>query len=213
MGSQTTYKFSGSLIIGGSNLESLLESSEISRDLRGRIAEAPRITVPPLRERREDILPLAEFFLERSCRTAIPPKPSKRLSPEAKKRLVAYSWPENVGQLEMMMRRLSSEPKLELDVRDLPEYVRSYAPLPNTAVEQPEPSAEQVLSALDASENERARAVHRLYKIPSGTRYEGPGGVQTYVKRLNALITRYSKDPVFEAKVRDINSQGGRRKK
>lgn len=62
------------------------------------------IRVAPLRERREDILPLIEHFLAKygaryqSARTELPP--------DALARLVAYDWPGNVRELENMVRRL-----------------------------------------------------------------------------------------------------------
>jgi transcriptional regulator with PAS, ATPase and Fis domain len=57
------------------------------------------IVVPPLRERREDVIPLAERFL--SSR-GIPPA---KLSPEARERLLAHAWPGNVRELENALER------------------------------------------------------------------------------------------------------------
>ncbi|RRH75830.1 response regulator [Falsigemmobacter faecalis] len=62
------------------------------------------IPVPPLRERVEDILLLAEHFLARASRDGAP---SRNLSGEAKELMRAYSWPGNVRQLENTIRRLS----------------------------------------------------------------------------------------------------------
>jgi two-component system response regulator AtoC len=58
------------------------------------------ITVPPLRERREDIAPLAQHFLARFTRT-IPAS----LTPEALRLLVAYDWPGNVRELKNAIER------------------------------------------------------------------------------------------------------------
>jgi DNA-binding NtrC family response regulator len=57
------------------------------------------IVVPPLRERREDIVPIAERFL--SARGL----PAEKLSPPARERLLASPWPGNVRQLENAMER------------------------------------------------------------------------------------------------------------
>ncbi len=57
------------------------------------------IVVPPLRERRDDILPIAERFL--SAR-GLPPQ---KLSPSTCERLLAYRWPGNVRQLENALER------------------------------------------------------------------------------------------------------------
>jgi DNA-binding NtrC family response regulator len=58
--------------------------------------------LPPLRDRREDILPLAEHFL-RKHPTVSDMMP--RLTPEARLALVAYAWPGNVRELENVMLR------------------------------------------------------------------------------------------------------------
>ncbi len=78
------------------------------------------VRVPTLRERRADVLELANYFLERhrSARTM-------RLSAAATGALVAYSWPGNVRELERLIERLvtlASGDLIELD--DLPAPVR-----------------------------------------------------------------------------------------
>lgn len=60
------------------------------------------ISLPPLRERRSDILLLAEYFLERSA-----PEAPKRLTASAAKSLLEHNWPGNVRELENMMQRLT----------------------------------------------------------------------------------------------------------
>jgi DNA-binding NtrC family response regulator len=57
------------------------------------------IYLPPLRERREDVLSLANHFLKKYS------EQGKRLTSEAKNKLLAYSWPANVGQLENVIKR------------------------------------------------------------------------------------------------------------
>jgi Nif-specific regulatory protein len=71
-------------------------------DLYYRLAVFP-ITVPPLRERREDILPLADHFLALHGRRE--GKPGCRLSRPAAHLLLAYDWPGNVRELENEMQR------------------------------------------------------------------------------------------------------------
>ena len=61
------------------------------------------IAVPSLRERLEDIPPLAEHFLARAERDGLAPR---SLSDEATKILRAYPWPGNVRQLETTIQRL-----------------------------------------------------------------------------------------------------------
>lgn len=58
------------------------------------------IHIPPLRERREDILPIAETFLKRFA-----PSRNLHLSESARKRLLSYSWPGNVRELKNVIIR------------------------------------------------------------------------------------------------------------
>jgi len=61
------------------------------------------LTVPPLRERMEDVPHLAEAFLARCCRDM--KKPAMRMSAAAMKKLTHYGWPGNVRELENSIER------------------------------------------------------------------------------------------------------------
>ena len=61
------------------------------------------MTLPPLRKRPEDVLPLAEVFLERAARKL--GKPPPRLGDEARKALGAHPWPGNVRELRNVIER------------------------------------------------------------------------------------------------------------
>jgi DNA-binding NtrC family response regulator len=61
------------------------------------------LTLPPLRDRREDIPALANFFLERHSRDM--KRPNIRMAPEALEQLIAYDWPGNVRELENIIER------------------------------------------------------------------------------------------------------------
>jgi DNA-binding NtrC family response regulator len=69
-------------------------------DLYHRLAVFP-IDLPPLRDRRDDISELAEYFLERMGNDS----PRKRLTPEAQAMLAAHSWPGNVRELMHVLER------------------------------------------------------------------------------------------------------------
>lgn len=76
----------------------------LREDLYYRLNVVP-IYLPPLRERREDILPLTHYFLEKFC------KQNHKvnygfLTAEAEKRLLNYSWPGNVRELANIMERV-----------------------------------------------------------------------------------------------------------
>ena len=61
------------------------------------------LTLPPMRERTEEIPSLAEFFLKKYCQEA--KKPAMRISPAAMKVLTAYLWPGNVRELQNAIER------------------------------------------------------------------------------------------------------------
>lgn len=77
-------------------------SGEFRRDLYYRLSVIP-IHIKPLRDRPEDILTLAEYFLERGCRRNN--IPLKMLSPEAKERFLSFGWEGNVRELENTIER------------------------------------------------------------------------------------------------------------
>ena len=83
-------------------LENLIQSGRFREDLYYRINVFP-IFIPPLRERREDILPLAEYFLESFSKEYS--KNIKRISMPAIDLLTQYQWPGNVRELRNCMER------------------------------------------------------------------------------------------------------------
>lgn len=84
------------------DLKAMVASGEFREDLYYRLAVVP-IVLPPLRDRKEDIEPLVEHFMESLCRKH---KLDLRLSSEALALLKDSSWPGNVRQLQNFMERL-----------------------------------------------------------------------------------------------------------
>lgn len=84
------------------NLAEMVDSGGFRRDLFYRLNVFP-IILPPLRQRPEDILPLATFFLNQFAR--INNKKPPKLSNKALKLLEAYSWPGNIRELQNTMER------------------------------------------------------------------------------------------------------------
>ncbi len=78
------------------NLEDMVRQGAFREDLYYRIA-AVVITLPPLRDRRDDILPLAELFL--AARLEASGAPGLTFGPEAMRALLAHDWPGNVREL------------------------------------------------------------------------------------------------------------------
>ena len=85
------------------NLKERIAAGAFREDLYYRIAVIP-VSIPPLRDRKEDIPLLINHFLEKFCRSN--DKKIKKISNEAMKVLIDYSWPGNVRELENLMERL-----------------------------------------------------------------------------------------------------------
>ena len=105
------------------NLERLVEEGRFREDLYYRI-KVFSLELPPLRERAEDILPLARHFVSRFAQSM--GKPVKGFAPEAEALLESYRWPGNVRELENAIERamvIGRDP--EIRARDLPLRVEN----------------------------------------------------------------------------------------
>jgi transcriptional regulator with PAS, ATPase and Fis domain len=101
-------------------LSGLVDARMFRADLYYRLAGI-EIHVPPLRERREDIVELASYFLERHNHTR-----QLTLSRAAADALLTYDWPGNVRELERMMERtLALARHATIEVGDLPIRIRN----------------------------------------------------------------------------------------
>jgi DNA-binding NtrC family response regulator len=108
-------------IIAATNrgLAHLVERGTFRADLFYRLSGVD-IRVPPLRERREDVMELAQYFLARH-RSVRP----LRLSPSAADALIMYQWPGNVRELQRMMERAIALAESNcIELNDLPLPVR-----------------------------------------------------------------------------------------
>src|SRR6185436_19169582 len=103
VGGKTSYK-TDCRVIAATNrrVEEALKDGKLREDLYYRIS-AISVHLPPLRERREDILPLARAFLKRFASQA--GRPLADFSPAASDRLRKYDWPGNVRQLQNEVQR------------------------------------------------------------------------------------------------------------
>jgi Nif-specific regulatory protein len=86
------------------NLVEMVRNKKFREDLYFRL-NVVTLQLPPLRERGDDILLLAEYFLAEFCRRAH--RKSLKFAHEAKKRLLAHAWPGNVRELRNLMERLA----------------------------------------------------------------------------------------------------------
>ncbi|HKQ18281.1 MAG TPA: sigma-54 dependent transcriptional regulator [Candidatus Eisenbacteria bacterium] len=85
------------------NLESMVREQRFREDLYYRLKVVP-IRVPPLRERREDILPLAKSFLAQFNRSFN--KSFASIEPDAERILLSYPWPGNIRELRNLFERI-----------------------------------------------------------------------------------------------------------
>ncbi len=105
------------------DLAELVQQKVFREDLYYRL-NVVTLTLPPLRERRDDIPALAQAFLGRASRENN--KPLATISDEALELLSTYAWPGNIRELENTMERavaLSQQTVLVPD--DLPEAIRN----------------------------------------------------------------------------------------
>jgi len=110
------------------SLSQAVEAGEFRKDLFYRL-NVVSVTVPPLRERREDIPEMAEYFLRKAqgkCRTL-----ARSVSPEALRCLGNYDWPGNVRELENAIERAAVLGTNEIiRPEDLPESIVEVGDLP-----------------------------------------------------------------------------------
>ena len=110
-------------VVAASNrdVEREVEAGRFRQDLFYRL-NAVSIVLPPLRERREDILPLAKSFAEQVYSL----NPAVTFAPDALRLMGHYPWPGNIRELENAVVRAAAMCDGTIRVADLPERVRSY---------------------------------------------------------------------------------------
>ena len=100
------------------SLSELVAEGRFRDDLMYRL-EVVEVVLPPLRERPEDVAPLAEYFLRRSIERM--GRPARQFTPAALERLAAMPWPGNVRELEHVIESIVVlHTKSEIDARDIP---------------------------------------------------------------------------------------------
>lgn len=140
------------------NLDALIAARRFREDLYYRLNVA-RVHVPPLRERREEIPPLAEHFLDRYARDANRLRPT--LNDEAVEALLLCRWPGNVRQLASEMRRLVAlcRPGAVVNVSDLSPDVQPRAAESNHAAPVRDTLTVALNQPLDAALEQVERAL------------------------------------------------------
>ncbi len=136
-----------------------VEQGRFRRDLYYRLSVLP-LEIPPLRDRREDILPMAGCFLRATARRLHKPEPV--LDSEAEKALLAYDYPGNVRELQNVVERAvvlwTGHGKLRLDPARLHPAISQAPPGPAR-----EPAEDvEVVSAPALREIERKSILNAL---------------------------------------------------
>jgi two-component system response regulator HydG len=140
-----------------------VEAGRFRKDLYYRL-RVVELRIPPLRERRDDILPLARQFLG----TAIERAKRKMcgMAPKAADQLVRYDWPGNVRELENAIERaVALATGTQIQTEDLPEEVRVALPTVYTvgrARTLEEVERDYILAVLQKNGGNRTRAAQQL---------------------------------------------------
>ncbi len=170
------------------NLEQMIRERKFREDLYYRLMVVP-VNVPPLRSRKEDILPLASYFFKRFTT-----KYNKRisLSREVMEFLENYPWPGNVRELENTIERTVVLAGNEaLTVKDIPVL--------NTMVESPPPLITQAPQPLGvvtiAPVTGRTRERQLYERVPLREKdlreaLHNAGGIQTHAARVLGVSLR-----------------------
>jgi two-component system response regulator AtoC len=112
------------------DLEKSIVTGAFRQDLYYRL-NVVSLYMPPLRERKEDIVPLADFLLEKYNADSVPPP---EITPALRQAMLLHDWPGNVRELENVIRKLTVIRDVDLIVQDLmarsTRKLRPLAPAP-----------------------------------------------------------------------------------
>jgi two-component system response regulator PilR (NtrC family) len=173
------------------NLEQEMRAGRFREDLFYRL-NVVQIRVPPLRDRREDLMPLAEHFLKRFA--AEHGRKVPRLTAEAMARLDEYAFPGNVRELENLIERavaLSTGEEISVDA--LPAVVRRVAPLP---AEGPLPERFSLEGYLEAIERE---LIDRALGQAHGVKKDAAALLGMTFRQFRHRVKRLADEPADES--------------
>jgi DNA-binding NtrC family response regulator len=124
-------------IISATNrdLSTMVKAGKFREDLYHRI-RVTSIHIPPLRERKKDILPLIHFFVNRYRHTS--PRPIKGFTKEFLKKMVSHDWPGNIRELENTIRSALALSKSHYltthDIRELGSHPSTRKMIPSETI-------------------------------------------------------------------------------
>ncbi|MGH9583132.1 MAG: sigma-54-dependent transcriptional regulator [Bryobacteraceae bacterium] len=117
------------------DLERAIANRQFREDLYYRL-NVIAIDVPPLRERKEDVVPMAEFLIRKNCPSSPPP-----LTTALKQALIDYDWPGNIRELDNVMRRFVILRGAEAIARELTAKLQSRGQARPQAAASPDAAA------------------------------------------------------------------------
>ncbi|HSU88884.1 MAG TPA: sigma-54 dependent transcriptional regulator [Terriglobia bacterium] len=175
-------------IIAATNvdLKQLVDESRFREDLYYRL-NVINIQLPPLRERKEDIPALVEFFTKKYCEENL--KPPYRFSSEAMKVLMDYYWPGNVRELENVVERAVVLSQDEIIGRDLlPEVITSPSSRFATLSSFPLSKDTSLFEIIDAIER---RVIIEMLEQTGWSQTEAADNFKIPLSTLNQKIKRH----------------------
>ncbi len=133
IGGQTEIEINVRIIAAtNKDLEALIDKKLFREDLYYRLNNF-KIDIPPLRERQDDIIPLANAFMAQLCSGNN--EVQKRFSPEAQEALKKYSWPGNVREVQNLLNKIFYLcPKEIIELVDLPLPISRINEMANEAL-------------------------------------------------------------------------------
>jgi len=161
VGSQTTQKVNLRVIAAtNADLYEMVQKGSFREDLFYRL-NVVNVEIPPLRDRPEDIRPIAETLLKKYSLEY--GKPKIKIEEKAMEILVRHSWPGNVRELENIIQRSIIMSEDAIRVVDLPEYLKYPEPREsNLAKSLKEVEKEHILKVLAAVDNNKTKAAEIL---------------------------------------------------
>jgi len=168
------------------DLEAKVRAGSFREDLYHRL-NVIHITLPPLRERKEDIGLLARRFLQQAAREL--GLEEKHLRKDALNALEGFSWPGNVRQLQNICRQLSvMAPADQIFVEDLPEEILASSPVNSFGGQWPEELRRWALAELNAGgDNLVGRAQAELERVLIDCALQQTGGQRIRAAELLGL--------------------------
>jgi DNA-binding NtrC family response regulator len=187
LGATETIKVDTRIIAAtNADLKKLVEEGRFREDLYYRL-NVINVQLPPLRERKEDIPALVEFFTKKYCEEN--GKPPYRFSSEALKVLMDYHWPGNVRELENVVERAVVLSQDEIIGRDLlPETVTSPSPRFATLSSFPLTKDTSLFEIIDAFER---RVIIEMLEQTGWSQTEAADNFKIPLSTLNQKIKRH----------------------